>query len=131
MEVPSTHSVLRALQRWGWLLMLLCTGIEDFRRVHLVRVSHAHADPLGTVHSPAELLRLAEEASKNDPVSGQTDPNHHTHVVELTTEVPTVEPELSILPPPPSEARRLAEVSGPIRGPFRSRSRLLRPPCFA
>jgi len=131
MEIPTAHSFLRALQRWCLVLMLLCVGMEDFRRVHQVRVSHSHPDPQGTFHSQAELLRLVQDGSQNEPVPGKGDPNHHSHVVELTIEVPTIEPDIAILPPPPSGGRQLAEVPGDIRGPFRSRSRLLRPPCFA
>jgi len=108
--------------------MVLCTGFEDFQRVHHRTITHSHQDLQGAVHSYGDLLGLGAADIKDDRTPGKRDSNSHNHLIEVLTEVPaTIARTSSPRPPSLSKLHPVPEfpessATSPERG------RLLRPP---
>jgi hypothetical protein len=125
------RTVLQVLKRLCWLLMLLCTGLEDFQRVHHRTITHSHHDLEGAVHSYGELLGLGAADIKDDRTPANRDSNQHSHVIELLTEVPATIARSSGPRPPSSSKLHPVSESPTTLATSPERGRLLRPPRVA
>lgn len=128
MNAHSRFSAIRVARRCFWFVLVLAIGLEDFHRIERFRITHSHPYERGCMHVHPEFAAVADADLEDLPGPEDRDPNRHTHVIEVGSEVPSTAAETNDPFNLHAPGSLLAEVPDELTGPSRDGEGLRRPP---